>query len=717
MRKLVGLDIETVDPLLKEAGWSWKYNKGFILCTALYFADTDKAVVYAGLNNEHTIYSKEERIRQNDEIKSLLKDPEVSIVGANLQYDIGWLLHEYSMSTYDVKCRFIDVLQAEHILDEFTMCSLDSISWKYLRYGKKKERIEDWVHEYVQGAKGDFRKYLKDAPWNLLEEYVLGDAQNPVHIWKKQLTLLKEQNLCERCKIEFDCILPILRLTINGFPFDNERRKIYLNELSLFRDEFAREFSQKYHFKEFNVNSSKHIAKLCDKLSIPYRCKIALKGYNNKPFASATEKDEFYNIAKKLVTQMRLVKGDPIAFVPVEMSERTVDLLEEHGFMCTCSPNVDKKFFASQRENYPVIATIADWKVCNGIISKILDDSYADRFLCPDGKIRPQFNITDTLSFRLSSNKPNGQQIPSKGGVDITSEMAEHVKTAYPHLTVKTDDKGSHVSFPDITRSLFEPEKGCAYFKIDYGQIEYRLICNIAVGDGSKEVRQQYKDNPRLDFHQYVVNLTGLSRKFAKNMSFGVSFGMGLKSMCENFGWSAEHGQEISDKYHEHMPFVAPTLALVGDVAKERGYIRTVCGSHARLPDKKRSYTMLNRYTQGSGAEILKCAVIQAYNEGVMERLNFHIQVHDELGFSVPPVKERIADAYRMSYIMAHSCEDKLKIPLIADIELGDNWQNVREVKEWIELRDTNDDKWNSTTQAVRDCVNLCEQYEKENEI
>ena len=189
-RRLIGLDCETYDPMLKTAGWSWKYGKGYILNTALYFEDEDRVEVIAGINNENCPYDSYERKIGNNKIYTLLTDPDVSIVGANLQYDIGWLLHEYGMSTYDVKCRFIDVLQAESILNEFDIHSLESVSWKYLKYGKTKDRIEDWVHENIS-TKGDFRKYLKDAPWDLLCEYVKGDAKNPVKIWRKQLTKLK----------------------------------------------------------------------------------------------------------------------------------------------------------------------------------------------------------------------------------------------------------------------------------------------------------------------------------------------------------------------------------------------------------------------------------------------------------------------------------------------------------------------------------------------
>lgn len=1055
-RHLIGLDIETVDPDLKDAGWSWKYGHGYILCTALYYSDFDEVKVIAGLHNENSPYDLADRQCLNKEIIDLLTDPDVSIVGANLQYDIGWLLSEYRMSTYDVKCRFIDVLQAESILNEFDIHSLETVAQKYLGYGKVKHRVEDWVKDNVPKAKGDFRKYLEQVPWDLLCEYVEGDAKEPVQIWHKQLEELKKQNLCSRCKLEFDCILPILQITMNGFPFDNEKRKENLKLLEGYRDQMKKEFEEKYGIKDFKVGSSRQIAALCDKFKIPYKCKITLKGEDGELYTGDEDRDGM-NRAKRIVSSFRMEKKKPVVYVPSELAERTCDLLREAGFEITCSPNVDKKFFESQRNNYEVIDLIANWKLCEGIISKILGDDF-ERFVCPDGRIRPQFNITDTVSFRLSSCKPNGQQIPSKGGFKLSD--------------------GTEVSFPKITRALFKAEEGKSYFKIDYGQIEYRLICNIAVGEGSKEVREEFAKNPRLDFHQYVVDLTGLSRKFAKNMSFGCferssyylsnkgwikihntadsgvldlegkeqfasyfffkdkglkftlsngvqftvnkehlfldceraekelftkkatemkvgdrlpltllhhggenkltasqaylaglyvgdgsgcrsslglishkenrnkveqclkdsnfsysvreenkivrfivhkeakgffhafgnrtsnkhlteelytsteevqlaflaglldsdgsvkdadfrfvgtnekllrevallcamlgfdcylnvckrnnkptefnllvystnghnipsvyrslanwkgsktdtrgwklerndtilkrersnsklykenpklyeylirtdrncfihnsfipadcwqkdfipveiinieevkeaefvclsttsnyynamgiathncAFGMGLKSMCESFGWTLEHGEEISQQYHHHMPFVAPTLALVGDVAKKRGYIKTVLGSHARLRSENMSYTMLNRYTQGSGAEIMKTAIVRAYNEGVWKKTPFHVTVHDELGFSVAPVEEEVRNAFRMSDIMCHSVD--LEVPLIADIELGDDWYNVHEIGEWLEFRDNNTEEWQNTTEATKQNVNLCEKIMKE---
>lgn len=691
---VIGLDIECYDPLLKTAGYSWKYGQGYILNTALYYEDTDEVKVIAGLNNENCPFDLIDRQCDNKEIIDLLTDSNVCIVGANLQYDIGWLLYEYKMSTYDVKCSFVDVLQAEAILDEYGMHSLESVSQKYLKYGKSKDRLEYWVRENVS-KKGDFRAHLKDAPWDMLVEYVSGDAKNPVKVWRKQLTLLKEQDLCKRAKLEFDCILPTLQMTMYGLPIDVEQKKKNLAFLTEAIEKLHKEFLDKYKLPNFRVTAPRDIAAFLDQRNIPYKYKITLTGFDGVKFRNGDETDNAYYNAKKIVTQFRLMKGQPVAFVPKEMAERTCDLLRDEGYMFNASPNVDKKYFASKREAYPEVALIADWKLATGIVSKILGEKY-NRFLTKNFKgedcVKPQFKITDTVSFRYSSNAPNGQQIPSKGG-----------------LTLHEGDKEIEISFPKITRALFKASEGCVFGKIDYGQIEYRLICNIACGESGEEVRRQYAENPHMDFHQYVVDLTGLSRKYAKNMSFGVSFGMGLPSMAENFGWTMEKAEEISEAYHRHMPFVAPTLALVGDVAKERGYIKTVYGSHARLRDKKKAYTMLNRYTQGSGGECLKASIVQAYKEGVWQTLKVANTVHDELNMPyLEPTEEKMIALYRMAEIMRTSVPN-LRVPLEASPELGDNWASTKEIPDWIESRDNNDEDWQRASDELKKAVNICE--------
>ncbi len=1223
MSKIVcGIDCEVHDPKLKTAGWSWKYHEGYILCTSIFYENLDEVKIIPGIHNDNCTYSEEERINKNEIIKDLLKNENVIIIGANIIYDIGWLLYEYNMTTYDVKAKLIDVLMAQRILDEWTIHSLESLSQMYLGYGKQTSKIEPWIKEHVS-SKGDFRQHLKEAPYNLLLDYVAVDSKNPVKIWKKQLTLLKNENLVQRVKLEFSCILPILQITINGFCFNVEGKKENLKLLTKYRDILKESFLKNYNLDKFNVNSSQHIADLCDTYDIPYKYKITLKTYEGKNIDNLDYLNKVYNIAKKIIVNIRKVKNQLVAFVPANMVERTVDLLEEEGFTCNASPNVDKKFFAANKDKYEVIDIIANWKLANGIISKILGEAY-DRFITKDNdgvyRVHGQFSISNTVTFRLSSQNPNcitsdnrlltpsgyvalknlkeGDYVYNGNGdlttikniwykgnrkcislvsangskivlttdhklwngkywekageieyADIversngtsyrntcrvltcsstrTSHRQEYLKQQLGQLgscytissqkvtqadegirevydiEVESSDhsfiaegyrvkncqqipsKGAlklhdvELSFPALTRALFQANPNQVLWKIDYGQIEYRLICNIAVGEGAEEVRAEFAKNPKLDFHQYAVDLTKLSRKFAKNMSFGCfdknsyfltnkgyvkahklfedaeslslegkkqkhkifyfkddglqftlsngiqfcvtenhvfidcqtieqgkyklakdmeigdrlpqynyvenincditnicgydfdehmayiaglyigdgrisssvelishyenseivkqylveknitftfrneskivrfcvhkeakeffsafgkgtkdkripefvynsnekvrlafiagmldsdgsvrkdairlmgtneklmrdfallcgtlnfdsgftvcyrdkkpteyilliynihnkiipsiyrkttirnnsvtdvngwklekdelecyrtrdlyktnpklydflrghgckyihnnlglnlwqerytpvkivdikkvkgiefvyletstkhyiangiathncSFGMSVASMAENFGWTLEHATEIAEQYHEHMPFVLPTLTLVGDIAKERGYIRTVCGSHARLQNESKSYTMLNRYTQGSGAEILKTAITQAYEEGLWKNLGVVNTIHDELVGSVDVNFDRILDVYKMAHVM-RTCV-KLRVPLEAEPEFGDNWASTKTVSEWIEEASKNSEAWIKASKQLKETVRICKIIEQ----
>ena len=79
-KRIVGLDIETYDPLLKTAGYSWKYGQGKILCTALYYEKEDAVEVIAGLHNDNCPLSETVIKLGNIAIRSLLEDTDVCIV-------------------------------------------------------------------------------------------------------------------------------------------------------------------------------------------------------------------------------------------------------------------------------------------------------------------------------------------------------------------------------------------------------------------------------------------------------------------------------------------------------------------------------------------------------------------------------------------------------------------------------------------------------------
>jgi DNA polymerase-1 len=184
--------------------------------------------------------------------------------------------------------------------------------------------------------------------------------------------------------------------------------------------------------------------------------------------------------------------------------------------------------------------------------------------LCPDGKIHPSIHNTrndeyGTRSGRFSMSNPNLQQIPSPSRDKFWGTMC---------------------------RESFVPLPNCWWVKIDYSQIEYRCLAHYASGLGSTELVETYKRDPHTDYHQYVMDMTGLTRSYAKNLNFGCMYGMGQKKMARYHGWGAKYADEVLNSYHGNAPYVKHTMNTVSQVAKARGYIKTLSGRRANLVDK-----------------------------------------------------------------------------------------------------------------------------------
>ena len=116
--------------------------------------------------------------------------------------------------------------------------------------------------------------------------------------------------------------------------------------------------------------------------------------------------------------------------------------------------------------------------------------------------------------------------------------------------------------------------------------------------------------------------------------------------------------------------------------AREHGYVETLLGRRRYLNDIRSANSVVRSYAernainapiQGSSADMIKIAMIRIFNE--MQRRNMKskmiLQVHDELVFDAH--KEEVE-------VLKILVNDKMKdalpldVPVIVDINTGDNW-------------------------------------------
>ena len=183
-----------------------------------------------------------------------------------------------------------------------------------------------------------------------------------------------------------------------------------------------------------------------------------------------------------------------------------------------------------------------------------------------------------------------------------------------------------------------------------------------------------------------------IDRKKAKTINLGLFYGMGKGKLMSQLGVSEEEATELLQSYHEKVPFVKKITYDTQGIANKNGFLTTIQGRRCRfdlweselewgkkaLPEEeagreygkktiKRAWTYkaLNKLIQGSAADQIKTAMIHLHREGYVS----HIQVHDELDFSVASD----ADKNKIKEIM-ETCLPKLEVPSKVDVECGDNW-------------------------------------------
>lgn len=299
------------------------------------------------------------------------------------------------------------------------------------------------------------------------------------------------------------------------------------------------------------------------------------------------------------------------------------------------------------------------------IKGSVIEGSYKGRIHCNFNQLRT--DAGGTVSGRFSSSQPNLQQVPIRGEDSVA------------------------------VRSAFIPEKGQTWHKFDWSQIEYRLIVNDAAHfemRGADTVVEKYRTDVNADFHQIVADMTGLPRDAAKTVNFGIAYGEGVKKLCRDLGMSLENGQKLLREYHRRAPFMRPITNHWMDRAETEPFeIRTLLNRRRtfhkwglerngeftvldhKVPGAQRAftYTALNARIQGSAADLMKQAMVDIWDSGVIAVLGApHLTVHDELDFSAPKGKAGKEALKEVKHIMETTVE--LEVPILADHKSGKNW-------------------------------------------
>ena len=278
-----------------------------------------------------------------------------------------------------------------------------------------------------------------------------------------------------------------------------------------------------------------------------------------------------------------------------------------------------------------------------------------------EGKIHTRYEQTLTQTGRLSSVNPNLQNIPTR--------IEEGKK---------------------IRKAFIPASNDRVILSIDYSQIELRVLAHIAQDKGMIDA---FKHD--VDIHTKTASdvngvpldeVTPTMRREAKAVNFGIVYGISDFGLSNNLGITRKRAKEFIEKYLETFKGVDKYMTDIVEFAKEHGYVETLYNRRRSLPEinaknkiiaNLNARIAMNTPIQGTAADIIKIAMISAYNyiEESKVDAKLLLQVHDELIFDVSKdILEEFTD--KMVAIMEEAAN--LDVKLKAEASSGPSWYEAK---------------------------------------
>ncbi|GAB7022412.1 DNA polymerase I [Salidesulfovibrio brasiliensis] len=306
------------------------------------------------------------------------------------------------------------------------------------------------------------------------------------------------------------------------------------------------------------------------------------------------------------------------------------------------------------RDQHPIVEDILEYRMLEKLRSTYLEP--LPKLAAEDGRIHTHFNQLATATGRLSSSRPNLQNIPIRG---------KHGKRM---------------------RACFTAEKGNLLAAADYSQIELRVLAHFsadpALVDAFNNDADIHTTTAALLSEKTNDDVTPEERRNAKTVNFGLIYGMGPQKLARELGITMNEAKEFIERYFEKLATLKGFYESIIHDAEEHGFVTTLAGRRRLLPElhsrnnqviSQARRQAVNTVIQGSAADIIKMAMIKAHQDETLRDLDAQLilQVHDELVLEVPEKNARKAGE-RIQQLMQNTAD--LNVPLKVDLGIGVNW-------------------------------------------
>ncbi len=326
-------------------------------------------------------------------------------------------------------------------------------------------------------------------------------------------------------------------------------------------------------------------------------------------------------------------------------------LFDELGLPASKKRSTDARVLEELKGHHPIVDLMLQYRQLAKIKSTYVD-ALPSLINSKTGRIHTSFNQTQAATGRLSSSKPNLQNIPV----------------------------GKQI------RQAFIPDKGCLFLSADYSQIELRIMAHLSQDEGLMSAFINDEDiHTQTASEVFEVDkneVTPDMRRVSKVINFGVLYGMSSYGLEQATALSRQEAGKFIETYFDRFSGIKAFTESTIEEAKQKGYAQTILGRRRYIPGinssnyQARSEAQrmaINMPVQGTASDIIKVAMIRIQRriDELGLRSKMILQVHDELVFEVP--RSELMELRGIVYdIMPGAIT--LSVPVKVDIKIGENW-------------------------------------------
>jgi DNA polymerase I-like protein with 3'-5' exonuclease and polymerase domains len=651
----------------------------------------ENRLVSVGINDEYYFFHHDEEIKKDltesrKAIQDILDKSDV-VVGHNLKFDMSWLYQ----CGFTYKGKLYDTMLGEYIINRGEKKSV-SLKESCRRRGISLK--SDILATYMNEGYG-----IEQIPMAKLEEYGKQDVKITKELYEVQTQAFDNHancNLIPTRDLMNDFLRVLIDMEMNGNHVDKDKLTLVEKELNeeyyKLKNKIDKIVAQMMGDTKINLSSTEDLSKVIYSRKVQdkkqwaelFNIGIDKKTKRPKRRPRMTDREFQHNVDKYTDTIYKTVatqcktcngvglirhtkvdgtpfknmskcsdcKGEGMIFLETEAkagfgwSPRTVHDASQGGFK-TDKDTLNKisvfaegtlKEFVDSIMRYSAVETYL-----NTFITGIKDNTRED------GILHPSFNQHITTTGRLSSSKPNFQNMP----------------------------RGDKFPIKKAITSRFYNGK---IIEVDFAQLEFRTAVFLAQ---DKQGMIDIADG--VDVHQYTADVIGCSRQDAKAHTFKPLYGgmMGKKK-------EKEYYQKFLEKYED----IAEWHKKLEDAAIKSKIVRLPSGREYYFPNIYRrkdgsstqSTAVKNYPVQGfATADIVPIACINVWNllkENNMKTLLINT-VHDSVILDVHPdeynqaieVLNKGFSSIKDSLKERFDCE--LNVPLDFEIKSGDNWLDL----------------------------------------